>query len=71
MASDLLDMGADVTNFSSTHSETNKSNKTDIVDNNQFLHTVFGEQSNGACSIVVSFTGNPTNVSRVSFKVCK
>lgn len=63
MASDLLDMGADVTNFSSTHSETNKSNKTDIVDNNQFLHTVFGEQSNGACSIVVSFTGNPTNVS--------
>src|SRR5579862_7242980 len=52
-----------LTNFTLEHIKTITSDKTNVVDNINFLRTVFGEKFNDACPIVVSFVGNPTNVS--------
>lgn len=47
-------------NVSCEVGESVKSDKTDIVDNNHFLHAVFGETLNSMRSLLVSFEGNPT-----------
>jgi hypothetical protein len=51
-----------LTNSVSAYSETIKSDKTDLVDNNDFLRALFGEKLNDSCPLVVSFSGNPTTV---------
>lgn len=56
-------MSALLTNFTLEHLKTITSDKTNVVDNVNFLRTVFGEKSDDACPVVVSFAGNPTNVS--------
>lgn len=52
-----------MTHLEALDSETNKTNETNIVDNNIFLSTLFGNTLNNAYPIVVSFKGNPTSVS--------
>lgn len=43
--------------------ETDKTDKTDIVCNHDFLKTIFGEEMDGTRPVVVSFEGNPGTVS--------
>lgn len=44
------------------HLETEKSNKTDSVSNDEFLQTVFGAKPTDARPVVVSFDGDPARV---------
>lgn len=53
-----------MTHLASEHPETVISDKTDIVDNNNFLRAVFGEELNDAYPIIVSFPGNPSTVQK-------
>ena len=48
--------------FSPGQVETCKTGKTDLVSNEAFLRGVFGQELTEARPVVVSFTGNPTNV---------
>jgi hypothetical protein len=50
------------TNCAPDHLETDKSDKTNCVDNINFLRHIFGEKIDDRCPIVVSFKGNPTIV---------
>lgn len=43
--------------------KTVKSDKTDFVDNNNFLRAVFGSELHGVCPLIVNFSGNPKTVS--------
>lgn len=43
--------------------KTVKSDKTDFVDNNNFLRAVFGGKLHEVCPLIVSFSGNPKTVS--------
>lgn len=51
-----------MTKFTSSKSETIKSDETYLVDNLTFLSTVFGEKFDTARPILVSFVGNPSTV---------
>lgn len=53
-------MNAILTDLSNEHSETVISDKTDLVDNNNFLRAVFGEALKGTHPLLVSFKGDPT-----------
>jgi hypothetical protein len=65
MTNDLpQNINTDLTNFVLGHSETIKTDKTDLVDNYGFLRTVFGEKLNDIYPMVVSFTGNPMAVKK-------
>lgn len=50
-------------NISCEANETVESDKTDFVDNHDFLRAIFGEQDKHY-SLIVSFAGNPHNVSK-------
>ena len=52
-------MNAPVTVFPIGAMETEKTGKTDLIGNNEFLRTVFGDELNNNLPIVVSFAGNP------------
>lgn len=41
--------------------ETDKTGKTDLVSNGEFLRAVFGDNLADVCPVVVSFAGNPTS----------
>ncbi|MGR8930346.1 MAG: hypothetical protein ACU836_06875 [Gammaproteobacteria bacterium] len=51
-----------LTDFYFVPAETYKSDKTDLVSNQAFLQTVFGDALDAARPIVVSFSGNPAHV---------
>ena len=53
-----------LTNFISEHSETVKTDKTDVVDNKDFLQAIFGKQLNDAFPLIVNFLGNPNTVQK-------
>ena len=45
--------------FQSDQPKTGKTDKTDVVSNNEFLRVVFSGETNGSRPVVVSFRGNP------------
>jgi len=55
-------MVTDKTDFQSELVKTDKTDKTNIVSNHDFLQVVFGKETNGARPVVVSFEGNPVAV---------
>lgn len=56
-----------LTDFYIDPAETDKSDVTDSVSNQAFLQTVFGSELGDVRPLVVSFTGNPANVSSKSW----
>jgi hypothetical protein len=55
-------MDMTVTVFSNEPMETEKTNETDVIDNNAFLRTVFGADQPETRPLLVSFEGNPSTV---------
>lgn len=55
-----LEPNHNLQNVSCEVRESVKSDKTDIVDNGNFLHAVFGETLNSMRPLLISFEGNPT-----------
>jgi len=55
-----------LTNFTAEQSETVKNDKT-VVDNNNFLETIFGKQLNNVYPLVVTFSGNPHTVPKTKW----
>jgi hypothetical protein len=55
-------MKTNKTVFQSDQPKTGKTDKTDIVGNNDFLQAIYGSAINGTCPVVVSFKGNPVTV---------
>lgn len=51
-----------LTNFTNAALETDKSDKTDAVDNNIFLQAIFGDNLSNVYPIIVSFAGDPNIV---------
>ncbi|MGC1182218.1 hypothetical protein [Legionella sp.] len=49
------------------HSKTVKTDKTDFVDNNDFLQAIFGKQLNETRPLVVHFPGNPNTVQKTKW----
>lgn len=60
-------MNAASTLFADDPEETGKTDKTDIVSNNDFLQAVFGNLQADVCPVLVSFAGNPKEVPRSSW----
>ena len=56
-----------LTLFGLTATETDKTDKTDLIDNQGFMQEVFGPDQTGRLPIVVSFPGNPSDVSGSSW----
>jgi hypothetical protein len=54
-------MDAHATVLSPKYLETEKTNKTDSVSNDDFLQTVFGEKPSDARPVVISFDGDPAS----------
>jgi len=57
-------MNTTLTNFTPNQIQTDKSDKTVGVSNTDFLQAVFGETLNDKRPMLVSFTGNPSNVNK-------
>ena len=57
-------ISAVLTDLESEHTETNKTDQTNILDNDKFLSTIFGNPVNNAYPIVIGFAGNPLTVPR-------
>jgi hypothetical protein len=55
----VVAMNAPMTVFPISAIETEKTGKTDLVSNNEFLHAVFGDNLKDNRPVVVSFDGNP------------
>lgn len=60
-------MNAPSTLFANDPEETGKTDKTDIVSNNDFLQAIFGSLSADVCPVLVRFVGNPQEVPRSSW----
>lgn len=54
--------------FTINHLEPNKSDETSIISNIDFLTAIFGNNTGNACSILVSFKGNPANVEKQKWR---
>lgn len=57
-------MSTILTHFNANHLETDKSDKTINISNIDFLEAIFSNNLNRECCILVSFKGNPANVSK-------
>lgn len=57
-------MSTTLTNFTPKGSKTDKSDKTNVVSNSDFLRAIFGENLNSDRPMLVSFKGNPANVDK-------
>ncbi len=57
-------MSASLTNFTPRQSEIDKSDKTIVVSNSDFLRAIFGDDLNSECPMLVSFKGNPAKVDK-------
>jgi hypothetical protein len=63
-----MTMNAPLTLFANEPVETGKTDKTDMLSNNEFLQAVFGSLSDEVCPVLVSFVGHPGKVTSSSWR---